>query len=396
MPRREYGSGSVYRRSSDGRWIGVLEAGFNPDGSRRRVTVSAKTETDCKRRLRDKRDQIRTEGTTDANPRTTVRQWADQWLTARQPHLRPETMTSHTSAVRRWIVPVLGQRRLDALTPADVRLIEKRQREAGRSSSTLLRTRVVLNAMLKDAREEGHLVPARVVAVKKPSAGFNDRQALTVPEAIRVLDVASRLPDGSRWVVALLQAMRPGECLGLEWDRVDFDLGLIDVSWQLQNLPYIDRKKPSLGFRVPDAYEARRLHKSWHLTRPKTRKGWRVIPMVPWVAASLQAWRDVAPPSPHGLVWTRADGQPLSDADDADEWRAVQGTAEVGHPAGRYYVPHETRHTTVSLLIEARVDRSVVAAIVGQSKLLDAYVHVDHAQTLSALERVAERLTIPM
>ena len=52
--RRQYRTGSLYRRKSDGRWLGVIEAGFHKDGTRRRITVSAKTEPAAKQKLKDK------------------------------------------------------------------------------------------------------------------------------------------------------------------------------------------------------------------------------------------------------------------------------------------------------------------------------------------------------
>ena len=77
--------------------------------------------------------------------------------------------------------------------------------------------------------------------------GPRDRTALAVPEALAILTAAAELPHGSRWVAALLQGMRQGECLGLTWDAVDFDTEALDVSWQLQALPYVDRATNPVG-----------------------------------------------------------------------------------------------------------------------------------------------------
>ena len=60
--RREYKTGSIYQRSSDGMWVGTLEAGFTKTGARRRIPVYGKTEAVVKRKLRDKRLQIEREG----------------------------------------------------------------------------------------------------------------------------------------------------------------------------------------------------------------------------------------------------------------------------------------------------------------------------------------------
>ncbi len=44
--RRGHGEGSVYQRSRDGRWCGVVDLGRGPDGKRRRRTVIALSRTE--------------------------------------------------------------------------------------------------------------------------------------------------------------------------------------------------------------------------------------------------------------------------------------------------------------------------------------------------------------
>src|SRR5690606_37801270 len=107
------------------------------------------------------------------------------------------------------------------------------------------------------------------------------------PAARALLEAAASAGTAARWSAALLQGMRQGECLGLTWDAVDLDAGTVDVSWQLQPLPYLDRRDKAVGFRVPDGYEARHLHDAVHLVRPKSTRGRRVIPLVPWMTAAL-------------------------------------------------------------------------------------------------------------
>lgn len=337
--RRQYGSGSVYRRSSDGRWLGVVQAGWNAQGGRRTITVSAKTEAEAKRRLRDKLREIDREGLPAAGAgRVTVRAWAEVWLAAQVARLRPSAYVATRSAVNAWIVPTIGHKHLATLTPGDVRAVTAAMRKAGRKPSSALRTHSVLTSMLRAALVEGHPVPQRVLLVERPGLNTSDRLALPTDQAAALLATAAELPHASRWVAALLQGMRQGECLGLTWEAVDRRAGVLDVSWQLQALPYVDRKDKAKGFRVPDNFEARHLEGRYHLTRPKTAKGQRVIPVVPWFATALERWREIAPPSPHGLVWPTLDGRPASHKDDLDEWKGLQGATGIGHPSGRPYV----------------------------------------------------------
>ncbi|HEY2086393.1 MAG TPA: site-specific integrase [Mycobacterium sp.] len=401
--RRQYGTGSIYQREVDGRWFGSILQGYNANGTRRRITVSCSAEqgeAEVKRRLKAKQKQIAAEGvpTAGVSAFTTVKSWADVWLEQTERHLRPKSWATDRSAVRRWIVPTIGQKRLDTLTPGDVRSVAIAIRKAGRSSSTALRAQVVLTKMLKDAIVEGHQVPPRVLMVDAPAAAVSDRDAIEITDALDLLRLALDLPDGSRWVAAFLQGMRQGECLGLTWPAVDTAKGVIDISWQLQALPYVSGRSGAL--RVPDGYEYRQLDGALCLTRPKTEKGQRLIPLVPWMAAALAQWRAIAPESPHGLIWPRPDGRPQTASADSAAWRDLQDAAQVAKldgTVGRRYQLHEARHTTATLLLEANIDTEVIKAILGHSSIVTTkgYQHVSQALARKAMDGLAQVLQLP-
>lgn len=392
--RRANGSGTLFQRAN-GRWVGRVEVGFTAGGSRRFVEVSGVDPDDVKDRLDAKRLQIQREGTPEAGTaRTRVHTWANQWLEITQRTVRPKTWATDRSAVNRWIIPTIGHRELTALTPADIRSVVLAVEQAGRSSSTALRVQVVLTKMLKDAIVEGHSVKQRVLMVSAPSAGANDRDAVDYDHALELLNAAARRKDGSRWVAAFLQGMRQGECLGLIWDLVDFEKKVIDVSWQLQALPYTDSTRTK--FRVPRNYEARHLWKAYHLVRPKTQKGYRIIPLTKWMDAALLEWRKECPPSPYGLVWPRENGLPQDPKVDTARWRELQDEAQVASvegTQGRRYVLHEARHTTATLLMEADVPDVVVTAILGHSsiKISRGYQHAADRHTRQAMEAISAR-----
>jgi integrase len=108
----------------------------------------------------------------------------------------------------------------------------------------------------------------------------SDREDIPLMDALAILAVASELPHGTRWATALLHGMRQGECLGLTWDAIDFENDVMSLEWQLQPLPYIDRKNKALGFRVPDDFEASHLVDAYHLVRPKSKAGVRTFPLI--------------------------------------------------------------------------------------------------------------------
>lgn len=401
--RRQYGTGSVYQRK-DGLWVGRIEAGTTRNGTRRRITVSAKTEAACKKALKDKQREIARNGLpVEGTARATVKTWSTTWLEHLVTYARPKYYASDASAVHKWIVPTIGHRRLTELTPADVRAVRVAIVGAGRSTTTAHHAHGVLMRMLRAARVEGHEVPPRVLETPGPGKAVSDREAFTVEDALLILQEAMKGGNGYRWVAAILQGMRQAEVLGLTWDAVDLERGVMDVSWQKQDLPYLDKRDHSRGFRVPDGYEARRLTGATHLTRPKTSRGQRIIPLVPFMSAALTQLRAEWNPNPWGLVFTAEDTRkgheriiPLRPERDREEWHVIQERAGVAHPSGRRYHVHEARHTAATLMLEQGVAPSVIEAILGHAALVKAYLHASTSMSRDALERVAGRLRLTL
>ena len=396
---RLHGTGSVYYRESDGKWVGAMEAGWTAKGTRRRIVVTARTESEAEAKLRARRRKIANEGLPAAgtSARTTVKTWAERWLEDQAHDLRPTTLQSTASQVRNWIIPTIGHRRLEQLTPDDVRAVHRAMATHDLAASTIVRAHATLQRMLKDAILADHQVRQSLLLVEGPGVGESDRDSIPLPDALAILAAAGDVPDSSRWVAALLQGMRPAECLGLTWSMIDFDAEEIDVSWQLKPLPYRVRYDRDSGFRVPTGYVAKRLEGAYHLVRPKTSSGRRIIPLVSWMAESLAAWRKVAPRSPHGLVWPAIDGRPRIDKDDRAAWVRLQDAARVARlddTAGRRYALYEARHTTATLLRAAGVDEETIVAIMGHATILStkAYLHSDGRRTRAALEGVAAQL----
>lgn len=393
---RDKGTGSVYK-DSRGRWIASLEAGWTKRGTRRRVYRIATSEREAKQKLAA---LLREGSAPEATTTTTVKSYSETWLVRVADHLRPSSLMVTTAAVRSWIVPTIGHKRLDRLNPGDIRAVSKAILDAGLSPATASRYRGVLSKLLKDARLDGHRVPAVVDDVEGVPLGENDRGAIPLDHAVLLLGVISERDDRSRWAAALLQGMRPAECRGLTWDCVDLDTGTLDVSWQLQALPYRIAHDRSSGFKVPIGYVARHLEGRWHLVRPKTKSGQRYIPMVPWLVESLREWQAIAPVSPYGLVWSDG-GRPLDDKDDRATWHGICDLArkrqvDAGAKTnliGEYDL-YDCRHTTATLLREAGVTDEVITAIVGHSSIAStrAYIHVRQEPLRAALTAVADRL----
>lgn len=394
--KRSTGEGSVYQRK-DGRWIGSAPGGYDRNGVRKRLVVSATTEAEAGKKLDRLLVQVaRGKRASEVDPRMTVRRYAEKWIERLETKVRPKTLTTDKGAVGKWIVPTIGTRRLSALTPDDLRAVTIALRKAGLSSSTARRYHGVMIRMLKSAALDGHDIAPRIFLTEIPEEAVNDRDSIPLPATMLLIAEAMSQPGGARWALAFLQGLRQGEALGLTRGAVDLERNVITVEWQQQRLPYRAKGDRRSGFVVPDGYEAKQLHGAFHLVRPKTRKGYRVIPLVPWAAQALRAHLETIPAEADALLFADAKGRPISPQRDTAAWEALQDVAAVRHPSGRYYKGHEIRHTAATLLMELKVPESIRLAILGHSSIAvtRGYEHADTKEMQAALELVAGRLEL--
>lgn len=128
MTRRDYGSGAMYQRKSDGRWIAVVGETWNAQGDRKRLTVTGKgCLPECaprcphraaiKRKAEKRRGELASGQT--GSVRVTVKQWAETYLDMRVRDLSPNGFNAAASPIRKWVVPTIGRKRLADLTPGD-------------------------------------------------------------------------------------------------------------------------------------------------------------------------------------------------------------------------------------------------------------------------------------
>ena len=382
-------------------WVGTVEIP-SADGRRRQKRVYAKYKAEAKR----KRDDLRVDvakGIIPVSSTTTVAAWLRRWADEiKKPHVRPNTFDWYDEAIRLHITPHIGSRKLKLLSPEDVRFM---LRQAS-TPANAQRAHKTLKMALKDAMKEGLIGRNVAEAVERPKHLKQTRGVLTSSAAKTAIHAAICIEESggetlaTRWAAGFLTGARPAELLGLEWDRVDLDAGLMDLAWQLQQVDMAHgcedpcgKKRasfcPQARWDLPADFEYRVCVGTLLWTKPKTAAGTRIVPIVEPLRVMLEQHRQRPGPNPHNLVWHRPDGRPLTRHDDAKHWGAVLAAAKL--PRVDVYA---IRHSTATLLQELGVAEETRMAIMGQSSVAAhrAYIHVDQTQTKAALGKLEQLL----
>lgn len=409
--KRSNGDGSVYYRKSDDRYCASLSQGDAPRvtrtvpkvGTPRQQEKAAEALLVKMRRERDRNGSIPTSV-------LNVEKWARKWLNEiAVKDVRPKTAASYRTTIERYIIPAIGSRQLRKLTPDHVRQVEAFVLAQGLSSRSAALSYQVLSLLLESARREGHVTRNVADLVKRPRTAKSELTILTADHALKVLQTASGWPPPlgtdrlvSRWWAAFLTGARQGELLGLEWDRVDFTNGVLDLSWQLQRLAWehgcdtpCGHKRgnecPQRKLTSPNDWENKHLVGGLYLSRPKSEAGKRTIPLVSPLLELLEARlrESVQEPNPHGLVWTQPNGRPIDPSADNRAWHALLALA--GVPDARL---HDARHSAASLLMKANVKIDVITKILGHSTyaMSREYIDLDMPQAVEGMNRMSALL----
>lgn len=364
---RADGTGSEYKRKSDGRWVATYPMPPGPDGKRRRpkeFSARTKREAIAKRRDWIQRGGVeaderkeRTEGPAPGS----VAAVGKEWLAYLADHGRKRsTIAAYRSALNTHVkTAALGQLRIDKVKREHIENLQTGMRSGKHSMRTRQAVHTMLNGLFKYAVDRTIIETSPMERIKRPGGARQARvkqreraPAWSVAETKKLLKVARERHYGPLIELMLDTGLRPGEAYALTWGCVNLSDRTLRVELELVDV----------DGRV--TYET-----------PKTEQARRTVKLSKSTCAMLERLHDSAGSTKRGdFVFRTGAGTPCDRNNVRRALAAMCTAAEVP-----IHTPHSCRHTHASQLLQAGVNIKVVSERLGHRDVkttLDVYSHL--------------------
>jgi len=354
------------RSRGKNRWQVVLDGGKAADGKRKQVykTVLG-PKCLAHAALAQMHRDLQTGDYVEPN-RLKTGEFLLKWLEDTRSRVSPKTFERYGLAIRRHIVPYLGERLLKKLEPLDLTALYTHLLEGGRykggalSARSVRHTHVILRGALRQAVKWRLLTRDPSDAVSPPRPKRPEMRALTDAEMALLLKQARGTRLHLPALLAMSTGLRRSEIFGLRWCDVDFEAGQLAVRQTLQEV------RKALHFREPKSAKSRRTVALSTLVLDVL-KSHRAAQAAERLSLGA-GYRDL------DLVLAKWDGSPWKPESISTLFRAVVRRAGLGHV--RF---HDLRHSHATQLLRLGVPAKVVSERLGHATIgitLDTYTHV--------------------
>src|SRR5690606_17864007 len=169
-------------------------------------------------------------GVAKAGQTWTVKIWLTHWVeNIAAPSVSENTIDGYRVAVYHHLIPGLGAHRLEKLEPEHLERFYRKMQANGSAAGTAHQAHRTVRTALNEAVRRRHLTTNPASIAKAPKIEEEEVEPYTVEEVQRLLAEAGKHRNTARWVIALALGLRQGEVLGMQWEDVDFELGVIRV-----------------------------------------------------------------------------------------------------------------------------------------------------------------------
>ena len=373
--KRANGEGNI-RKRKNGIWEARYSVGVDEQGKVIRRSIYGKSQAEVRKKLSAVTNDLNT-GVYIAPDDMTVGEWFDLWIKEYNGSVKESTRSQYAYQGRCHIKPVIGNKKLQKITaPALQKFINERF-ESGLSPKSCRNLHGVLHKLFNQAVLCGYIKSNPVSAVQLPRVEKKEMHILSGDDLKAFLRECKDKVYADLFFVDVFTGMRESEIIGLTWDCVDFDKGIISIEKQLK------RERKSGGTNQ---------YRFDTLKNGKT----RVISPAPAVFDCLKRERSKqaenrlkygsAYNNEYNLVFTNEIGEHLSPVTLYGCFK--RRVKAIGLPEVRF---HDLRHSYAVISIENNVDYKTISESMGHFSVaftLDVYGHVSDKMRKESADRV--------
>lgn len=343
-------------------------------GKQKQCSITGKTQKEVATQLREITTEL-DNGEYIEPTKMTVAEWLNLWSENYLVKVKESTRASYKGHIRNHLIPGLGAVCLCDLKTYQVqRLINDLPSEKGLSNKTVKNIMSILNKALRQAVREEIIRKNPCDAYELPSVERKEIVPLDENDSRAFLAAIRGHRFELLYIFTLFTGLREGEVLGLRWECINFERGIITVDKQLQ------REKKKGG--------------EYRLVSLKNKRT-RIIAPAPYVMDLLKKqmvlqtqMKELA-----GSAWIKSDlvftnelGRYLIPVTVYKNLKKI--VAEIGRPETRF---HDLRHSFAVASISAGDDIKTVQGNLGHataSFTLDVYGHVTEQMRKASSERM--------
>jgi integrase len=378
--RAANGESSIYK-GKDGKWHGRVTVGIRDDGRADRRHTASRSKAFVVRRVRElerERDAGEVPGT--GRP-WTVAEWLTHWVeNIAALTVADSTLDGYRVAVNTHLIPGLGAHRIDRVEPEHFERLYQKMLAAGSAPGNVHFVHRCARAAFNEAVRRERIRRNPVLLARAPRVQEEEIEPYEVEEIRRLFAAAAEVRNTVRWVIALALGLRQGEVLGMQWDDVNLDTGILFVRRNRKRPKYRHGCGQTCG-RKP-GYCPQRVKIRPDAGATKSRAGRRRLGLPAELVALLRAHREEQDRERElaGQLWREGEwvfttpiGEPINPSTDYHAWKALLARAGV-----RDARLHDARHTAATVLLILGVSERAVMGIMGWSDpgMAKRYQHV--------------------
>lgn len=263
--RRAQGTGTIYKKAvtRNGKkyefWESQVTIGYDSGtGKQLRKTFTGKTQKEVRQKMQAAAVAVQS-GEYFEPTKMTVAQWADIWLNEYCGDKKYLTVKHYKAQCETHIKPALGAVKLAKLTTPQIQKFYNELRKTGRkttrkdektgktsvtfsplSTKSVKNIHCILSKCLNTAVEVGYIKSNPAAKAKLPKVEQKEITPLSDDQVKAFLKLLDTEEYGHLYKTILFTGLRESEAIGLTWDCVDFEKGVLKINKQLQKRPARD------------------------------------------------------------------------------------------------------------------------------------------------------------